>query len=141
MIAEAAYFRAQKRGFSLGDTARDWLEAEAEINRMLQAPRSRAKAATVTAKQLFQQKLETQIQDWDTRLAELKRRAQGASASLKSDYEKQFAALTEKRNVAQARMQELRSRAEDVWEDLKGGTEKAWDDMHKALDQISARFK
>jgi hypothetical protein len=35
MIAEAAYFRAQRRGFRNGDTVRDWAEAEAEIDAML----------------------------------------------------------------------------------------------------------
>jgi Protein of unknown function (DUF2934) len=34
MVAEAAYFRAQRRGFG-GDPARDWVEAEAEIDAML----------------------------------------------------------------------------------------------------------
>lgn len=38
MIAEAAYFRAQARGFQ-GDPLEDWLAAEAEINRTL-PPRS-----------------------------------------------------------------------------------------------------
>lgn len=41
MIAEAAYFRAEHTGFS-GDSLENWLEAEAEIDRMLQqeaAPR------------------------------------------------------------------------------------------------------
>jgi len=35
MVAEAAYFRAQRRGFRNGDPVRDWAEAEAEIDAML----------------------------------------------------------------------------------------------------------
>jgi Protein of unknown function (DUF2934) len=35
MIAEAAYFRAEKRGFVGGDVAQDWLEAEKEIDMIL----------------------------------------------------------------------------------------------------------
>lgn len=35
MIAEAAYFRAEKRGFLGGDVAADWLQAEAEIDQSL----------------------------------------------------------------------------------------------------------
>jgi hypothetical protein len=31
MIAEAAYYRAQKRGFTPGAEADDWLQAEAEV--------------------------------------------------------------------------------------------------------------
>jgi len=37
MIAESAYFRAGQRGFLGGDVAEDWLQAEAEIDRMLKA--------------------------------------------------------------------------------------------------------
>jgi len=141
MIAEAAYFRAKKRGFALGDTAQDWLEAEAEIDRMLQAPGSKSKASPITAKQAFLQKLETQIQEWDVKLADLKAKAQEATTEVRADYEKQLETLTEKRDIAQVKIQELRLRAGDVWEDLKSGTEKAWDEMQKALDRIAARFK
>ena len=35
MIAEAAYYRAQRRGFAPGNPHQDWLEAEAEIDAML----------------------------------------------------------------------------------------------------------
>jgi hypothetical protein len=35
MIAEAAYFRAERRGFSRGDPIEDWLGAEAEIEKSL----------------------------------------------------------------------------------------------------------
>ena len=31
MIAEAAYYRAERRGFANGDPVTDWLAAEAEI--------------------------------------------------------------------------------------------------------------
>lgn len=32
MIAKAAYYKAEKRGFAPGYEKQDWLEAEAEIN-------------------------------------------------------------------------------------------------------------
>jgi Protein of unknown function (DUF2934) len=32
LIAEAAYFRAQKRGFAPGHETEDWLAAEAEVD-------------------------------------------------------------------------------------------------------------
>lgn len=35
LIAEAAYYRAQARGFVPGQEIEDWLQAEAEIDRML----------------------------------------------------------------------------------------------------------
>ena len=35
LIAEAAYFRAEKRGFTPGHEAEDWLAAEAEVDAKL----------------------------------------------------------------------------------------------------------
>ena len=33
MIAQAAYYLAERRGFAAGDPLQDWLQAEAEIDR------------------------------------------------------------------------------------------------------------
>ncbi len=38
MIAEAAYFRAERRGFSGGDSVTDWLAAEKEVDHRLRQP-------------------------------------------------------------------------------------------------------
>ena len=35
MIAEAAYYRAEKRGFAPGGELQDWLEAEAQVKAVL----------------------------------------------------------------------------------------------------------
>ena len=35
MIAEAAYIRAEQRGFDAGDPMDDWLQAEREVDRLL----------------------------------------------------------------------------------------------------------
>ena len=35
MIAEAAYYRAEHRGFAAGEALQDWLEAEKEIDQRL----------------------------------------------------------------------------------------------------------
>jgi len=37
MIALAAYFRAEKRGFAPGGEVQDWLDAEAELERLLKS--------------------------------------------------------------------------------------------------------
>jgi hypothetical protein len=35
LVAEAAYYRAQKRGFEPGYELEDWVEAEAEVKRLI----------------------------------------------------------------------------------------------------------
>jgi hypothetical protein len=37
MIAEAAYLRAERRGFAAGGEHEDWMAAEAEVDRLLSA--------------------------------------------------------------------------------------------------------
>ena len=38
LIAQAAYFRAEKRGFAPGCELQDWVEAEAEVLRLIGRP-------------------------------------------------------------------------------------------------------
>jgi DUF2934 family protein len=40
LIAEAAYFRAEKRGFAPGHEKEDWLAAESEVDARLMKPKS-----------------------------------------------------------------------------------------------------
>lgn len=51
MIAEAAYFRAEKRGFTGGSVEDDWVQAEAEIDHILQEQEKAQKIAS-TAKEV-----------------------------------------------------------------------------------------
>jgi chromosome segregation ATPase len=139
MIAEAAYFRAERRGFIGGDPAQDWLDAEAEIDRILQA--GAGQGAGASQKEAFQARLEAQLQELNTRLEELKLKAGLAKLEVRSEYEKQLETLSAKQAAAQARLNELRQRAEGAWEDLRGGTEKAWEDMRDALERLASRFK
>jgi hypothetical protein len=141
MIAEAAYFYAERRGFAAGDPGLDWLEAEAEIDRLLQSPWRAGMESQATAKEAFQQRLEAQLKEWDDRLGELKAKAMDDGSELRADYEKQLETLTAKRDALQTKATELRKRTEDAWEDLKSGTEKAWDDMRDTLNRITSRFK
>lgn len=139
MIAEAAYFRAQNQGFC-GDPALDWLSAEAEIDQVL-IHSGQAGQAGLTPKQVFQQKLEAQLQELDTLLENLKLQASLGKAELRTELEKQLELLGQKRSAAQVKLNELSRRTEGAWEDLKGGAEKTWEDMRQTLNQIAERFR
>ncbi len=41
LIAEAAYYRAKKRGFTPGHEVEDWVQAEAEVLRRIDADQSK----------------------------------------------------------------------------------------------------
>lgn len=139
MIAEAAYYRAERRGFQGGDPVTDWLEAEAEIEAMLRGASEPDKEKT--AKEALEEKLDTQLDEWDKKLDSLMKQTKKAKAELRHDLEAQLEALRAKRAAAQDKLQELRQRSDSAWEDLKEGAEKAWDEMQKAIDSIAARFR
>ena len=140
MIAEAAYFRAEKRGFVGGNVATDWLDAEAEIDRILEQ-QSDAKQEGASTKKAFQQRLEKQLKEWDAKFKKLQAMAKKAKAEIRADIEKQIANLADKRASANMKIIELQHHTEDTWEDLRAGTEKKWKEMHEALDHIVSRFK
>ncbi len=49
MVAEAAYFRAERRGFAAGSELDDWIQAETEVDRLIQTGASRATRAARVA--------------------------------------------------------------------------------------------
>lgn len=49
MIAEAAYYRAERRGFATGGEMEDWVRAETEIDRLIQTDASHARRAARVA--------------------------------------------------------------------------------------------
>jgi hypothetical protein len=57
MISEAAYFRAERRGFQGGDPFQDWLNAEAEIDKLLEAPAQQQEAQELAAYKRMRQEL------------------------------------------------------------------------------------
>ena len=140
MIADAAYFRAEKRGFAGGDEARDWLEAEAEIDALLRQQAASGGEDGMTRK-AFQKRLETQLKKWDAKFDKLQAKARKATSEIRADIEKQIETLAGRRAAAHAKLLEMGQRTEDAWEDLREGAEKTWGEMHEALDRLIARFK
>ena len=49
MVAEAAYYRAERRGFATGGEMEDWVRAETEIDRLIQTNSSHARRAAWVA--------------------------------------------------------------------------------------------
>lgn len=136
MISDAAYFRAEKNGFS-GDAAQHWIAAESEVDRAL----LQSGQLEPGPKQLLQQKLEAQLQDLDALYETIKLQASLGKAELRTELEKQMEALSHKRHTTQVKLHELSKRTEGAWEDLKDGTEKAWDDMRQTINHIANRFR
>lgn len=142
MVAVAAYYRAEHRGFAPGDPTADWLEAEAEIahRSSAQTPQPGDSAKT-SRKQAFQHALEAQLKDWEAKLEQLRAKANDAGADIRAEFEVQLEALAAKQAVAQEKLQELRQHGEWAWEDLKDGADKAWKELREAIERAASRLK
>jgi Protein of unknown function (DUF2934) len=138
-IAVAAYHRAESRGLLGGEELSDWLEAETEVEHLLE-PRPGDESKT-RAKQGFQQKLEAQLKEWDAKLEELKAKARDAKAEIRAEFEVQLEALAGERAVAQEKLQELRRHGEWAWEDLKDSAEQTWSELREAIERSASLFK
>jgi len=139
MIAVAAYYHAERRGFRGGEELSDWIKAEAEIERLLEP--EPANDPKTSARHRFQEKLETQLREWDARLDELKAKARDATTEIRAEFDVQLEALAGKRAVAQEKLQELRQHGEWAWEDLKDSAEKAWSELREAIKRTASLFK
>jgi hypothetical protein len=138
MIAAAAYYRAERRAFKDGDPITDWLEAEAEIDRMIEQSLMSTKQTQAAAKRLFMDRLELELRGFDAKLKELTDKARKAKRSVRAEYKKQIEAIAEKRAVADQRLRELKDRSEASWEDLKGGAEKLWQELRQTIEQMAS---
>ncbi|MHB9020817.1 MAG: DUF2934 domain-containing protein [Halothiobacillus sp.] len=132
MIAEAAYFRAEKRGFTGTEMAQDWSEAEAEIDRKLQSI-----TANVPEKITFEDKLRQQISVWDSRLNHLAEDAKSAKATVKANIEKHIVEMTAHRQTLKEKLNELQASSTSRWDELKHQTEQMLTSMQDAYDRAA----
>jgi Skp family chaperone for outer membrane proteins len=138
MIAEAAYYRAEHNGFA-SDSIEDWLEAEAEIDRLLM--RQDSPRSEVESKHLFQRRLEEQLTEWDEKLEELAAAAKKAGAKLNKEIHGQLETLAQKRLVAQHKLVELRDHGADAWDELREGAEQLLDELRSSIGKVAGRLK
>ena len=141
MVAVAAYYRAERRGFTPGDPTADWLEAEAEIQRQANQAPAPVDSHKPGAKHAFLHKFESHLEQWDAKLDRLRVKTKHAKADVRTEFEVQLEALTGKRALAQEKLHELRQHGEWAWEDLKDGADKAWKELREALEHAASRLK
>lgn len=131
MIAESAYFRAEKRGFKEGRDIDDWIEAEEEIDRLL------LESGHASERQALLRKIEKQLDNWDEKVTALKTLSGEAGTEIR----KELDLLAARRADLEARARELAQRSGEVWEDIKAGAEAAGREMRKTFDKIARRLR
>jgi chromosome segregation ATPase len=114
MIAEAAYYRAERRGFADGDALRDWYEAAAEVDarlRRLQEERLVQRVAEVVAAA-------------SSKLTALRRKVARVSSEARNEWQKDVDRLATLRDALEPKLTELRERGEQASQSLRAEAEK-----------------
>jgi len=92
-------------------------------------------------KEAYQDKMEAQLKEWQTKIDLLKAKADKAQADQKVKYYEKVETLRMKQMAANEKLKEIRKASEGAWEDLKAGMEMAWEDLKLAIEEATKKFK
>ena len=136
MIREAAYFRAERRGFVGGDPVTDWLEAEADIDRRLAAEANEGSGGPGPIEQF-----EAQLAALDQEMRRLLGKAREAGSDIRTEIESELEKLRPLRTNAEERLTELREQSAQAWDEMKKGVHSARHELNTVLSSIARRWR
>jgi len=129
MIAEAAYFRAEERGFHGGDPVTDWVDAEAEVDTRIRR---------MEYEHLLE-RLETCVAAATKSFDALKRKVSGATAGARAEWRDDVEKLGKLRDSLRDKVQELRADGERAAQNVRRQAERVWDEIADVLQRATAR--
>lgn len=92
-------------------------------------------------KQLYQQKMKAQLDQWKAQIDLLKAKASAASADAQLEMNKQINTLESKIDDGKAKLSALTDASEDAWQSMKEGVESAWSSLKSAFSEAADKFK
>jgi hypothetical protein len=125
MIAEAAYFRAERRGFD-GDQVADWIAAEREVDAELR----RIEREHVVAR------LEVGLATATKKLTTLK--LSSLTTGAKSEWQQDAVKLAGLRDTLRQRLKEVRGESEEAGEKARRQAENIWDEITQIIHRVSS---
>ncbi len=92
-------------------------------------------------KELYLQKMQAQLDEWEAEVDGLKAKASGVSANVQLELNKEISALKGKIEQEKTKLAEIEGAGEDAWESIKEGVDSAWDSLKAAVSDAKAKFK
>lgn len=131
MIAEAAYFKAERRGFSGGDAVRDWCEAEPEVDARLRQLEDGQLVA----------RIEEVLESAAKRLAAVRRKVARLSSEARGEWERDIERLAALRNTLRPKLVELKEQGEHAGRKVREQAEKIRDELADLAQRLEAKAK
>jgi uncharacterized coiled-coil DUF342 family protein len=87
-------------------------------------------------KEVYQKKLQAQLDQWSAEIDKLKAKADNAEADVQIEYYKQIEELRTMQKSANSKLTELKASSDDAWEELKAGMDSAWNSLKSATSKF-----
>ena len=88
---------------------------------------------TIQQKDAFQRKVQTELDEMQVRIAQLRGQVTHTSAEARADIQKAIGELEKKKDLASNKAQDIHSATASSWEQVKSKTEAAMDDLRDSL--------
>jgi len=128
-IAEAAYLRAERRGFVGGDPVADWIDAEQEVDAELRRREHRRWLA----------ELESRLETAGKKLSALKKKASSLTAEARKEIEQDVQKLGRLRDAFEKRLEEIRAQGTAAGHRARGHAEALWGEISAIIDRVAKR--
>jgi septal ring factor EnvC (AmiA/AmiB activator) len=92
-------------------------------------------------KELYQQKMQARLDEWNAEIHKLKAKSSRASADVQLDINRQIRLLERDIEDVKAKLREIATAGEDAWESIKGGVEDAWGSLKSGVTDAATRLR
>lgn len=91
-------------------------------------------------KDLYKQKIKSQLNEWQADIDKLKAKMAGASVGAKLEVNQHINLLENKIAEGNSKLEEIDKVTDDSWETLKEGFEESWDSISTAFEDAYKKF-
>ena len=95
---------------------------------------------TIQQKDAFQRKVQTELDEMQVRIMQLRGQVTHASAEAKADIQKAIGELEKKKDLAEKKAQDIHSATASSWEQVKSKTSAAMDDLRDSIKRTLSYF-
>ena len=95
---------------------------------------------TIQQKDAFQRKVQSELDEIQVRITQLRGQVKHSSAEARADFQKAISELEKKKDLAEKKAQDIRSATASSWEQAKSKTAAAMDDLRDSLKRTMSQF-
>lgn len=92
-------------------------------------------------KELYREKIESQLREWRAKIDQLEGKLATLSGEAREELEKNIAELRRQKGIIRERWNELQKSGGEAWDRLMEGVEKASAELKEALERVISRFR